>query len=495
MAVSRSARITLLLVIDVIFFFVELIVGYTVGSLALVADSFHMLNDILSLIVALYAIKLTSQQKVTDADTKYSYGWHRAEILAALVNGVFLLALCFSIFMEAIERFFSTPEISNPELVVIVGSLGLASNLLGLFLFHEHDHSHDHASHSKGSTGSAAGEARAEDGGADGSVTPSSDDSGRGRSRERSDSLFGHPVATRAYVVHQAQELQRAQSPSTGRTTRARSASPRKHERLQKFFAIDPEPESSENSTSESTPLLNDQSKGHAPRSSSAGSHGSHGHAPHPSNRRRAAAPVHSGGHSHGHGGSMNMRALVLHVMGDALGNVGVIATGLIIWLSNLSWKYYFDPVISLVITCIIFSSALPLVKSASFILLQGVPSGISLQDVDEAIRDVDGVQGVHELHIWQLSESKIVASVHVLASRKRDFMQVAVDIRKVLHDRGIHSSTIQPEYYQSRQHHASEPSLPESALDSSCLITCPPDQQDCDPLEHSCCPPQPPTV
>lgn len=72
----------------------------------------------------------------------------------------------------------------------------------------------------------------------------------------------------------------------------------------------------------------------------------------------------HGHGHSHGHGhghGSMNMRALVLHVLGDALGNVGVIATGLIIWLSDWRGKYYCDPVISLVITVIIFSSALPL--------------------------------------------------------------------------------------------------------------------------------------
>lgn len=57
----------------------------------------------------------------------------------------------------------------------------------------------------------------------------------------------------------------------------------------------------------------------------------------------------------------MNMRALVLHVMGDALGNVGVIATGLIIWLTTWQFKFYFDSVISLVITVIIFSSALPL--------------------------------------------------------------------------------------------------------------------------------------
>jgi solute carrier family 30 (zinc transporter), member 1 len=76
-------------------------------------------------------------------------------------------------------------------------------------------------------------------------------------------------------------------------------------------------------------------------------------------------------GHHHHHG-SMNMRALLLHVLGDALGNVGVISSGLIIWQTTWKWKYYSDPIISLLITVIIFSSALPLVKSASFILLQG---------------------------------------------------------------------------------------------------------------------------
>jgi zinc transporter 1 len=67
----------------------------------------------------------------------------------------------------------------------------------------------------------------------------------------------------------------------------------------------------------------------------------------------------------------MNMRALVLHVLGDALGNVGVIATGLIIMLAPASWngrEVYFDPAISLVIACIILGSAVPL--GASFLPL-----------------------------------------------------------------------------------------------------------------------------
>lgn len=87
-------------------------------------------------------------------------------------------------------------------------------------------------------------------------------------------------------------------------------------------------------------------------------------------------------------------------------------------------------------------------VRSTSFILLQGVPPTVSLEEVRAAILEVEGVLSLHELHVWQLSESKIVASVHVMASRNHDFMPVAAKIRKALHERGIHSSTIQPEYH-----------------------------------------------
>lgn len=98
-----------------------------VNFLRLIAEPIvhtFVLSDVMSLIVALYAIKVSSsgrffrlkssdssiQMTAQDAtDSRYSYGWHRAEILAALVNGVFLLALCFSISLEALERFFSTP--------------------------------------------------------------------------------------------------------------------------------------------------------------------------------------------------------------------------------------------------------------------------------------------------------------------------------------------------------------------------------------------------
>lgn len=493
MAWSRSARITFLLVLDVVFFFVELIVGYAVGSLALVADAFHMLNDVMSLIVALYAIRLSARSEVDD---KYTYGWHRAEILAALVNGVFLLALCFSVSLEALERFFSAPEISNPKLVVIVGSFGLASNIIGLFLFHEHGHSHGHDHSDVSSINKSSGTSSDR-----GSTieTPRATSPGPTRERQpqprvarrRAQSIptiqstdsfiesFGHPATLRESFIIAADEMRRARSPSppprshahtfsapaatvTGEPESGRDRGPRSDQTLI------PGPDEQQVEMDETAPLIpHDGPSGPVDRSHQG--------------KSLSGAPI----HGHGHG-SMNMKAILLHVLGDALGNVGVIATGLIIWQTTWSFKYYFDPVISLVITLIIFSSAMPLVRSTSYILLQGVPSNIALGEVRKAILQVKGVLDLHELHVWQLSETKVVASVHISASRDYDFMHVAAQIQEALHHCGIHSATIQPEYLTPGATIVRKSS-------STCLISCPSDQM-CS-AHNTCCPPLTPTA
>ncbi|KAJ8698922.1 Zinc resistance conferring protein [Pleurotus ostreatus] len=446
MGMSRSARISLLLLIDVIFFWVELIVGYVVGSLALVADSFHMLNDVISLVVALYAIRLTAQG--SPKDSRYSYGWHRAEILAALINGVFLLALCFSISLEAIERFFSIPKISNPRLIVIVGSLGLASNIFGLFLFHEHGHSH---SHSTPSTPARPAHVALEE-------APQLRHARSRTESHSSESLSGHPAATRASLVQFANDL--AYTSRSGLSLEAEGAQ-------RTALSLTDDTQNNGNSLAAPATRILD------PETIDAGYQHEHG--------------------GHSHAGSMNMRALLLHVLGDALGNVGVIVTGLIIWLTNWSFKFYFDPIISLVIATIIFSTALPLVRSTSFVLLQRAPSTISIERVRAAILGVEGVLSLHELHIWQLSESKIVASVHVLTSTEHQFMPVAVNIREVLHHHGIHSSTIQPEYHPLRMVPEEHLNNVNASAETSCLILCPPDEK-CT-KENVCCPPPAPDV
>ena len=435
MGLSRQTRIFLLLGIDTAFFALELTVGLIVKSLALYADAMHMLNDVLSLIVALYAIRLAAKTEVNHA--RLSFGWQRAEILGALINGVFLLALCFSIFLEAIQRFVEPPVITNPKLILIVGSAGLVSNIIGLFLFHEHGHGgHDHGDgqdqeHSGGSH-THEDEESALSGTDVESVLPETTvrrySASRNHQRHRSSagamssSGNAHPALARQSIVQE------------GEAVRANMA----------------EHQHDHNHADERTPMLAHTTHKHTIKDQEQGGE--------------------KDGHSHG---NLNMKGVFLHVLGDALGNIGVMITALFIWLTDYSWKYYADPVVSLVITAIILSSSFPLVRSASFILLQAVPQGVNIDDVRDDILAFDGVRSLHELHIWQLSDSKLVASVHIRVSIPEDtaeYMTLATEVRKCLHAYGIHSSTIQPEFVSAEDE---EVAAVERSTGGACLIGC----------------------
>lgn len=401
------------------------------------------MNDVFSLLVALWAIKLAKAKRTND----YTYGWQRAEVLGALINGVFLLALCLSIFLEAIQRFFEPQGIANPYLVLGVGSAGLASNILGLFLFHDHGHSHggdEHGhshSHSHDDVEATADEALDEE------------------EELRRDTGDIESVLPRTYVRRVARSVSPGPVVGTPRSRAAHFSDPatdihvhpalNRQEVVRAAASDESESAVSDNETEdETTPLFerNGATAGRS-RADSKSWHRDHNH----SKPKKAG----KGGHSHQ---NLNMRGVFLHVLGDALGNVGVILTALFVkFAPDHEWSApftdYADPFISLVITIIIFSSALPLVKSASKILLQGVPKGIVLSDVKEDIASIPGIDSVHELHIWQLSDVKMIASLHIQIAfdpetdKGHKYMRLAKAVRMCLHAYGVHSVTIQPEY------------------------------------------------
>ena len=445
--------------------------------------------------------------------------WQRAETLGALVNGVFLVALCLSIFLEAIQRFVEPQTVSNPFLVLIVGCFGLASNILGIFLFHEHGHSHEGGhGHSHGGADKLS---TAEEGHSHilggGHTQAVADESGNVADVLPQSTVAGWPKSTRAAKEGSQDRLSRGSkgfTPSDGDdSTVKESTSPlsvRKsrggstlHRRRQnsggsrnRFSSVDDmhihpasfrqdiiaqgrleNIESREGSSvssgeeaidqdepvpTEDTPLL-----GHA-RSNGSTKHADqdgHPHALkaddrhdswHDSHNHNQTKEAGSGGHSHG---DLNMRGVFLHVMGDALGNIGVIGSALIIWLTDYKWRFYADPAISLVITLIILGSAIPLCKAASRILLQAVPAGMSVDDIKEDIEELPGILSCHHLHVWQLSDAKVVASLHVQVEfdfkgeGSKRYMLLARQIRRCLHEYGIHSSTIQPEFCLNSEH------------------------------------------
>uniref|UniRef100_A0A182Y2U9 Zinc transporter 1 n=1 Tax=Anopheles stephensi TaxID=30069 RepID=A0A182Y2U9_ANOST len=142
---GKKCRLLTVMSLTVFFFFVEIVVGYLTNSMALVADSFHMLGDIAALVISFLSIKMSPKKW-----SKNTFGWARAEVLGALVNAVFLVALCFSITIEACKRFIEVEHIHEPELLIAVGVIGLLVNLLGLCLLHKHGGGHIGHSHGGG---------------------------------------------------------------------------------------------------------------------------------------------------------------------------------------------------------------------------------------------------------------------------------------------------------------------------------------------------------
>jgi cobalt-zinc-cadmium efflux system protein len=111
------------------FFVVELGGGILTNSLALLADAGHMLSDVGALGLSLLALRWATRP----ATAQKTYGYHRLEILVALVNGLALWAMAAYIFYEAVTRLLQPPAISSSPLIIIA-SLGLAVNLLGMYV-------------------------------------------------------------------------------------------------------------------------------------------------------------------------------------------------------------------------------------------------------------------------------------------------------------------------------------------------------------------------
>ncbi|KFY02040.1 hypothetical protein V490_00667 [Pseudogymnoascus sp. VKM F-3557] len=459
MAWSKSNRITVMLVIDTAFFLLELGVGMTVGSLALMADAFHMLNDIISLLVGLWAVKAAQKPR----SDEYSFGWLRSEILGAFFNAVFLIALCLSIILEAITRLLDPPEISSSKLILIVGSLGLASNLAGFFVLGGHSHGgteHDdpvdnvrtaEEGDGNGPTRATVAEIGYSDARLQSWNVSSSEDGVNSNLYRRRSSKLGRMMDGTTHPASFRQGIIRASKPNlTEDGTTTAIGESEEDNVAEEPSEISPLVKSTSGSPSRKHPHTHNSTGGSRPKS--------------PPISHKQSKPVEKAKSAT----DMGTSAMILHVIGDALGNVGVIASALIIWLTPWPGRFYADPAVSLFIAIIILKTAIPLTSASAKILLQGTPDHLDINDIKDDIQRIPGIVNCHHIHLWQLSEDQPIASLHVqldfpieqgvVAER---YMVLAKAVRECLHGYGIHSATIQPEFCLNDKHdHAGQAHL-----------------------------------
>ena len=143
----------------------------------------------------------------------------------------------------------------------------------------------------------------------------------------------------------------------------------------------------------------------------------------------------------------LNVRAAWLHMLGDALGSVAIIAGAIVIRYTG--W-YRIDPILSILIGALIIWTARDIIKESLNVLLEGLPSGMKLTDVKGAMRGVEGVIDVHDLHIWTLGSNAHALSCHVLIEDMPPSSSEAIlsRLNGLLHDRfHIHHTTVQFEH------------------------------------------------
>ncbi len=272
----------------------EVIGGLWTGSLALLSDAAHVFMDIFALVLSFVALRLSA----LPADDRHSFGYHRLEVLAALVNGITLVIIALGIGWEAVQRWQAPQPVRSGEMLIIA-VIGLLVNILVAFILGGHDH---------------------------------------------------------------------AEEPN------------------------------------------------------------------------------------HTHTRDLNVHSAFLHVVGDAVSSLGVILAAIIISLTGWQWV---DPLASLLIAVLILVSAYRVTRSALHILIEGVPEGLSIQKVAEVILQIQGVDGVHDLHVWNICSGHISLSAHVTLDPETSLHHPAVlsNIRQRLHaEFGIDHTTLQIEHTRCDQ-------------------------------------------
>lgn len=274
---TETQKLKWALTISSVYFVAELVAGFLTNSLALLSDAGHMLSDIAAMALSLFAFRIAKRP----ATLISTYGYHRAEILAALFNGLTLWLIVGIIFTAAYNRLFQPPQVESLGML-IVAALGLVVNVTaGAILYGSHHH-------------------------------------------------------------------------------------------------------------------------------------------------------------------NLNLRGAFLHVVSDAVGSVGAIVAGLVMLATE--W-YLADPIISILIGVLILHSSWSLVKESLSILMQAVPKGIRLEEVQRTIEEVNGVMKVHDLHVWAVTSGIFTLSAHAVVHNGEDFHEVLNGIEDTLKDRfNIEHVTIQLE-------------------------------------------------
>ena len=297
-------------VICTIFMIIEIIGGYLANSIAIMSDAAHLLSDLLGFLISIISIYIS--RKV--AKNNMSYGYHRAEIIGALVSIVLIWALTLWLLYEATLRII-TPPLVDGFIMIIVSIIGFSFNvIMGIVLAksgvahshglkkcdHDHDHDHEH------------------------------------------DHEYEHDHEHEHEHEHNSDEEIR----------------------------------------------------------------------------------LHTEDENENKNSNVNLRASFIHILGDALQNIGVFIAGIIIYF--LPRYSIADPICTYIFSIIVGFTTINILKDCIFVLMEGSPVDIDIEELESDLREIKGVKEIHDLHVWSLSIGKTSLSCHICCDNPQKTLKKA---------------------------------------------------------------------
>ena len=148
---------------------------------------------------------------------------------------------------------------------------------------------------------------------------------------------------------------------------------------------------------------------------------------------------------------NLNVKSALWHFIGDLLSSIGVIVSAILIYFTGLN---FFDPLISVIIGGIIFAGGFKIIRESYLILMESVPRKFDLDEIRQSIAEVEGVEDVHEMHLWAISTDHYSLTAHVFINPNIQPFCIILAINETLKEKyGILHSTIQMEHATIHPH------------------------------------------
>lgn len=128
---------------------------------------------------------------------------------------------------------------------------------------------------------------------------------------------------------------------------------------------------------------------------------------------------------------NLNMRGAYLHVISDMLGSIGAIVAALLMMFFGWGWA---DPLASVIVAALVLRSGYLVTKSSLHVLMEGTPKNIDLNEIVHVIQQVDGVKGVHDVHIWTITSSLNALTAHIVVEGNKSIYETEAIIQKIEH-------------------------------------------------------------